>query len=92
MVFAVVAGLAFLVLLIAFRSVLLPLASIVLNLLSVGAAYGVITLVFQDGFLHGLLRGYTPERRHRAVGAAVHVRALVRTEHGLPRLHPQPHP
>ena len=58
-VFAVVAGLAFLVLMIAFRSLWLPLASIVLNLLSVGAAYGVITLIFQDGFLHGLF-GATP--------------------------------
>ncbi len=57
-VFAMVAGLAFLVLMIAFRSVALPLVSIVLNLLSVGAAYGVITLVFQDGSLQGLL-GFT---------------------------------
>jgi RND superfamily putative drug exporter len=54
-VFAVVAGLAFLLLMIAFRSVPLPLVSIVLNLLSVGAAYGVITLIFQDGWLQGLL-------------------------------------
>ena len=55
-VLAVVAGLAFLVLLISFRSVLLPLISIGLNLLSVGAAYGLITLIFQDGRLQGLLR------------------------------------
>jgi RND superfamily putative drug exporter len=54
-VFAVVAGLAFLVLMIAFRSVLLPLVSILLNLLSVGTAYGVITLIFQDGHLAGIL-------------------------------------
>jgi putative drug exporter of the RND superfamily len=54
-VFAVVAGLAFLVLMIAFRSIALPLISVVLNLLSVGAAYGVITLIFQDGRLQGLL-------------------------------------
>ncbi len=54
-VFAIVAGLAFLLLMIAFRSVPLPLVSIVLNLLSVGAAYGVITLIFQDGWLQGLL-------------------------------------
>jgi putative drug exporter of the RND superfamily len=54
-VFAVVAGLAFIVLLIAFRSLLLPLVSVILNLLSVGAAYGVITLIFQDGRLQGLL-------------------------------------
>ena len=52
-VFAVVAGLAFIVLLIAFRSLLLPLVSVILNLLSVGAAYGVITLIFQDGRLQG---------------------------------------
>jgi RND superfamily putative drug exporter len=47
-----------LLLLAAFRSVVLPLMSIILNLLSVGAAYGLITLIFQDGRLQGLL-GYT---------------------------------
>jgi RND superfamily putative drug exporter len=57
-VFGMVAGLAFLVLMIAFRSVVIPLVSVVLNLLSVGAAYGVITLIFQDGRLQGLL-GFT---------------------------------
>jgi RND superfamily putative drug exporter len=57
-VLAVVAALAFLLLLVAFRSVTLPLMSIGLNLLSVGAAYGVITLIFQDGWLQGLL-GFT---------------------------------
>jgi RND superfamily putative drug exporter len=57
-VFSVVAGLAFLVLTIAFRSVVLPLVSVLLNLLSVGAAYGAITLIFQDGWLQGLL-GFT---------------------------------
>jgi putative drug exporter of the RND superfamily len=54
-VLAVVAGLAFLLLLVAFRSVTLPLISIGLNLLSVGAAYGLITLIFQDGRLQGPL-------------------------------------
>ncbi len=54
-VFAVVAGLAFLLLLVAFRSVTLPLISIGLNLLSVGAAYGLVTLIFQDGRLQGPL-------------------------------------
>jgi RND superfamily putative drug exporter len=57
-VFGVVAALAFLVLMCAFRSVVIPLVSVVLNLLSVGAAYGVITLIFQDGRLQGLL-GFT---------------------------------
>jgi putative drug exporter of the RND superfamily len=58
LVFAVVAVLAFLLLLVAFRSLAIPLVSIGLNLLSVGAAYGVITLIFQDGRLEGPL-GYT---------------------------------
>ena len=58
LVLAVVAALAFLLLLVAFRSVPLPLMSIGLNLLSVGAAYGVITLIFQDGWLQGPL-GFT---------------------------------
>jgi putative drug exporter of the RND superfamily len=58
LVFAVVAVLAFLVLLAGFRSIVIPVVSIVLNLLSVAAAYGLITLIFQDGRLQGLL-GYT---------------------------------
>ena len=58
LVLAVVAVLAFALLLVAFRSVAIPLVSISLNLLSVGAAYGVITLIFQDGRLQGLL-GFT---------------------------------
>jgi RND superfamily putative drug exporter len=44
--------LAFLLLMASFRSVTIPLMSIALNLLSVGAAYGVVTLIFQDGHLH----------------------------------------
>ncbi|HEU5416168.1 MAG TPA: MMPL family transporter [Streptosporangiaceae bacterium] len=55
LVFAVVAGLAFVVLLCAFGSLAIPLVSIGLNLLSVGAAYGVVTLIFQDGHLQGPL-------------------------------------
>jgi uncharacterized membrane protein YdfJ with MMPL/SSD domain len=47
--------LAFVLLLVAFRSIVIPIKAIVLNLLSVGAAYGVLVLVFQDGFGRGLL-------------------------------------
>ena len=54
-VFAFVFGLAFLLLLVTFRSIVIPLKAIVLNLLSVGAAYGVLVLVFQDGRLQSLL-------------------------------------
>jgi len=57
-VLGLVALLAFVLLLIAFRSLAIPLVSILLNLLSVGAAYGLVTLIFQDGHLQGLL-GFT---------------------------------
>ena len=50
LVFAFVLGLAFLLLLFTFRSIVIPLKSIVLNLLSVGAAYGVLVLIFQNGW------------------------------------------
>jgi RND superfamily putative drug exporter len=54
-VFAFVFALAFLLLLVTFRSIVIPLKAIVLNLLSVAAAYGVLVLVFQDGRLQSLL-------------------------------------
>jgi uncharacterized membrane protein YdfJ with MMPL/SSD domain len=54
-VFAFVLGFAFLLLLVTFRSIVIPLKAIVLNLLSVGAAYGVLVWIFQDGHLQGLL-------------------------------------
>jgi RND superfamily putative drug exporter len=57
-VFAFVLGLAFLLLCATFRSVYIPALSIILNLLSVGAAYGLMVLIFQDGHLQGLL-GFT---------------------------------
>ncbi len=50
-VFAFVLGLSFVLLMIAFRSIVVPAMSIVLNLLSVGAAYGSVVLVFQHGWL-----------------------------------------
>ncbi len=45
----------FLVLAVAFRSVLIPVKAIALNLLSVAAAFGAVVIVFQDGFGSGLL-------------------------------------
>jgi RND superfamily putative drug exporter len=52
---AVVIGLSVLLLIAAFRSIWVPLVSAVLNLLSVGAAYGVVVAVFQEGIGAGLL-------------------------------------
>ena len=57
-VFLFVFGLAFVLLMIAFRSIVIPIKAILLNLLSVGAALGVVTWGFQDGHLEGLM-GFT---------------------------------
>jgi RND superfamily putative drug exporter len=51
LVFLFVLGITFVLLLVTFRSIVVPAKAIVLNLLSVGAAYGILVLVFQDG--HG---------------------------------------
>ena len=55
-VFAFVLGFAFLLLLFAFRSLVIAAKAIVLNLLSVAAAYGILVLVFQYGW--GALLGF----------------------------------
>ena len=54
-VFAAVLGLSFILLMVAFRSIVIPIASILMNLLSVGAAYGLVVLVFQKGFMIDIL-------------------------------------
>jgi uncharacterized membrane protein YdfJ with MMPL/SSD domain len=57
LVFAFVLTAAFLLLLFTFRSIVIPLKAIILNLLSVGAAYGILVWIFQYGHLEGFL-GY----------------------------------
>ena len=54
-VFGFVLAMAFVLLLVTFRSVVIPIKAIVLNLLSVGAAYGVLVMVFQSDWAEGLL-------------------------------------
>ena len=54
-VFAFVLGLSFILLTVAFRSIVIPAVAIALNLLSVGAAYGLLVLVFQKGVGNELL-------------------------------------
>jgi uncharacterized membrane protein YdfJ with MMPL/SSD domain len=54
-VFAFVLAMAFLLLLVTFRSIIVPIKAIVLNLLSVGASYGVLVLVFQNEWAESLL-------------------------------------
>ena len=48
-VFPFVLGMSFLLLLLVFRSIVVPLKAIILNLLSVGATYGILVLIFQKG-------------------------------------------
>ena len=54
-VFAFVLGLSLVLLTLAFRSIVVPIKAIVMNLLSVGAAYGLLVAVFQKGFGADLL-------------------------------------
>ncbi len=54
-VFAFVLGLSFLLLLLVFRSLVIPVKAVIMNLLSVGAAYGLVVLVTQKGVGAGLL-------------------------------------
>ena len=58
LVFAFVIITAFMLLLVTFRSIVVPIKAIVLNLMSVAAAYGAMVLVFQYGWFKGLL-GFT---------------------------------
>jgi RND superfamily putative drug exporter len=54
-VFAFVFAVAFMLLLVTFRSIVIPIKAILLNVLSVAAALGIVTYVFQDGHFEGLL-------------------------------------
>ena len=80
---------AFLLLLVTFRSIVIPIKAILLNLLSVAAAFGVLTLVFQHGW--GEIIGMPHTQGHRVLAAGLPVRDPVRPLDGLPRVHPEPH-
>ena len=54
-VFAFVLGLSFIILMLVFRSIVIPIKAIIMNLLSVGATYGLLVLVFQKGIGADLL-------------------------------------
>jgi RND superfamily putative drug exporter len=54
-IFLFVLGLSFLLMLLAFRSIVIPIKAILLNLLSTAAAFGVLVLVFSDGWFAGTL-------------------------------------
>ena len=54
-VFTFVLGFSFIVLMLVFRSIVIPVKAVFMNLLSVGAAYGILVLVFQKGVARELL-------------------------------------
>lgn len=54
-VFTFVLGLTFFILILVFRSIVIPLKAIIMNLISIGAAYGLLVLVFQKGVATNLL-------------------------------------
>ncbi len=83
-----VAGATFLLLLVLFRSVFISVKALVLNALSLGAMFGAMVWIFQDGHLSGLL-GFHADRRAGRHHAHPHVLRGVRALHGLrglPRL------
>ena len=88
MVMAFVLGLSFLLLLVVFHSVVIPLVAILMTLLSAGAAFGALQLVFQQGWFGGLLDVTPSPLEFVAAGHRLHhpVRAL----DGLPGVHPDP--
>ncbi|MBP1995896.1 MMPL family transporter [Paenibacillus eucommiae] len=55
-VLAFVIGITYLILLFAFRSVLIPLKAVLMNVLSLGASMGIVVLIFQHGFLADVLQ------------------------------------
>ena len=58
-IFAFVLGLAFILLLVTFRSLIVPLKAIALNMLSVAASYGILVAAFQWGWMSSIL-GFQP--------------------------------
>ena len=85
-----VLGLSFVLLLLVFRSLVVPIKAVVLNLLSVGAAYGCLVAVFQRA---GAMRSWGfSTRRPSAVAAALSLRGVVRSLDGLSCLFTEPDP
>ena len=80
-VIAVVVALAFLLLMVTFRSLLIAVKAAVLNLLSIGAAYGVLVAVFQWGW--GSSSMDRREGPHRVLRAGADVRDRFRALDGL---------
>jgi hypothetical protein len=89
-VLAFVILLTFVLLMRAFRSIVLPLKAVILNLVSLGAAYGIIVFIFQWG--HGSERsGRARDRRDHLVDPVDDLRLPVRPLDGLRGLRAHAH-
>ena len=73
------------------RSIVLPLKAIALNVLSIGASFGIVVLIWQEGWASQLIGG-VPDRGDRQLGAAGDLRLPLRALDGLRGLHPHPDP
>lgn len=60
LMFGLIAAAMFVLLFLAFGSVVLPIKALLMNVLSLGAAFGITTWIFADGHLEGLLRFSSP--------------------------------
>ena len=86
----VIVGLGFLLLLVAFRSLLVPATAAVMNLLAAAASFGVVVAFFQWGWGSDAARPRA-RRARRGLPAGDHARRAVRPLHGLPGVPGQPH-
>ena len=84
-----ISGLTFLLLARAFRSLMLPLKAVLLNLLSVAASWGLLVLVFQHGFGSGIW-GIDADTGDQRRDADRRLRVPLRHLDGLPGVHHQP--
>ena len=87
---ALIAVSTFILLARAFRSILLPIKAIILNILSVGAAWGVLAIVWQNGNGSELIWGVEATGLGPVVDPADGLRVPVRALDGLRGVHPQP--
>ena len=83
--------LSFLLLMVVFRSLLVPLKAVIMNLLSIGAAYGVVVAVFQWGWGASLI-GVGSEAPVEAWAPMIHLRHRLRPLDGLRGLPAVAHP
>ena len=90
-VLALIALITFVLLVRTFRSLLLPIKAVLLNLVSLAAVFGVVDLVLAGGpRLGGGLRRLG-DRRDHLLAAGDHLRVPVRAVDGLRGVHPGPH-